>query len=101
MELNLETPPHAVPEHLGIYPRLGAQNDSFSDRQTYSTTNQVVRKLDHSATSQLSRVDNRVAECIEQRLYPFIGFQSPGRQHLQATVGNPIFTDNQRRIHDP
>ena len=82
MELDLEAPAHAVPEELRLCPSLGAQDDSFSDRQADAPTNQIVRQLDHGSCSQLSRVDNCIAECIEERLHLFVSFEISGCQHL-------------------
>ena len=62
MELDLQAPMHAIPEELGVHPGLGPQDDPLADRQTDSTTHQVVRQLDHGSRSKLARIDNRVAE---------------------------------------
>src|SRR4029077_8831990 len=100
MELDLQAPVHAVPEELGLHAGLGRQSDPFANSQADATTNQIVRQLDDGSCPQLSRIYNCVAERIEERPNLLVGFGSSGCQHLQASVRNAIFANDERRIHD-
>src|SRR6266550_6061598 len=85
---------------MRVDPGFCAQNNPFTDCQLNATSNQVVRQFNHGSGSQVPGVDQRVAEGVEERLYFLVGCSRTRCQHLNASVRNSLFPDNERCVHD-